>query len=92
MSDDTSVWFDKYPGLAFERRDHGVLWMTINRPDKYNATDAQLHKGLSEVWLDIDADDETSVVVVTGAGRPSPRVVIWNGFRDSPGINGRCWR
>jgi len=69
MSDDTSVWFDKYPGLAFERRDHGVLWMTINRPDKYNATDAQLHKGLSEVWLDIDADDETSVVVVTGAGK-----------------------
>jgi len=34
-----------------------------------NATDAALHKGLSRVWLDIDEDDETKVVVVTGAGK-----------------------
>lgn len=42
--------------------------MTINRPDRMNATDAELHRGLSRVWLDIDEDPEVRVVVVTGAG------------------------
>lgn len=57
-----------YPGLKFELKDHGILWMTINRPDRMNATDAELHRGLSRVWLDIDEDPEVRVVVVTGAG------------------------
>ena len=34
MADD---WFEKYSGLAFERREHGVLWITIDRPDAFNA-------------------------------------------------------
>lgn len=66
MADD---WFDSYPGLKFERRDNGVLWMTISRPEAFNATDAELHLGLSRVWRDIDDDDETRVVVVTGEGK-----------------------
>ena len=66
MSDD---WFAKYPGLEFERREHGILLMTINRPDRMNATDAHLHRQLSRVWLDIDDDDAVRVVVVTGKGK-----------------------
>ena len=66
MADD---WFKKYPGLAFERRDAGVLLMTIDRPEAMNATNAELHNHLSRVWLDIDDDTDTSVVVVTGAGK-----------------------
>ncbi len=61
-------WFDKYPGLLFERLDHGILRMTINRPEQKNATDAPLHRALSRVWLDIDDDPAVRVVVVTGAG------------------------
>ncbi len=57
-----------YPGLHFDLRAHGILWMTINRPDRMNATDAELHRGLSRVWLDIDEDPDVRVVVVTGAG------------------------
>lgn len=66
MTDD---WFAKYPGLEFERKEHGILLMTINRPDHMNATDASLHRALSRVWLDIDDDDATRVVVVTGKGK-----------------------
>jgi enoyl-CoA hydratase/carnithine racemase len=66
MADD---WFGKYKGLEFERKGSGVLLMTINRPEALNATDAQLHNALSRVWLDIDADVDTNVVVVTGAGK-----------------------
>ncbi len=63
------AWFDKYRDLRFERRDNGVLWITINRPEVYNATDAQLHRDLSVIWHDIDADDDTRVVVITGEGK-----------------------
>ena len=63
-----SDWFAKYPGLLFERREPGILLMTINRPEHKNATDAALHKALSRVWLDIDDDPDVRVVVVTGAG------------------------
>jgi enoyl-CoA hydratase len=61
-------WFAGYPGLRFERRDHGVLWMTIDRPEAMNATTAEMHRGLSRVWDDINDDAETRVVVVTGEG------------------------
>ncbi len=66
MADD---WFDKYDGLRFERREHGILWMTIDRPEALNATTASMHYALSRVWDDIDDDAETRVVVVTGAGK-----------------------
>ena len=62
-------YFAKHPDLLFERRDHGILWITINRPDKLNATNPRLHYSLSRVWDDIHDDDDTSLVVITGAGR-----------------------
>ncbi|GLZ53911.1 enoyl-CoA hydratase/isomerase family protein [Actinomycetospora sp. NBRC 106378] len=61
--------FDDYGQLLFERRDHGVLLITINNPEKYNATDEQLHGELARVWREVDADPEVRVAVVTGAGR-----------------------
>ncbi len=61
--------YSSYEHLLFERKSDGVLLMTINRPEQLNATDAVLHRNLSRVWADIDADPETRVVVVTGAGR-----------------------
>ena len=61
-------YFEKHPDLLFERRDHGILWVTINRPERMNATDARLHNSLSRIWLDIHDDDDTRVVVITGAG------------------------
>src|SRR5690606_6751045 len=67
-SDMNDAWFKDYPGLLFERLDHGVLRMTINRPAQKNATDPALHRSLSRVWLDIDDDPDVRVVVVTGAG------------------------
>ena len=62
-------WFDAYPHLKFERRPHGVLLITISRPESMNATNAELHKALSRIWRDIDDDDETRVVVITGEGK-----------------------
>lgn len=58
-----------YHQLRFDRRDNGVLLITIDRPEKYNATDEQLHAELARVWNDVAADDDTRVAVVTGAGK-----------------------
>ncbi len=65
----TKEWHKKYQHLLFEEKPHGILLMTINRPEQMNATDAALHNALSRVWLDIDDDPDVRVVVVTGAGR-----------------------
>ena len=61
--------YSAYNHLKFERPSDGVLLVTINRPEKLNATDAALHGQLGEVWKDIDRDPETRVAVITGAGR-----------------------
>jgi enoyl-CoA hydratase len=58
-----------YQQLTFERRENGVLLMTLDRPEKYNAADEAMHSELARVWRDISADPETRVVVVTGAGK-----------------------
>lgn len=59
----------QYEYLLFERKPEGVLWITINRPEKLNATNQKLHNELAYVWRDVDADPETRVAVITGAGK-----------------------
>jgi enoyl-CoA hydratase len=63
------VGFDDYKQLSFDRRDHGVLLITIDRPEKYNAADEQMHTELAKVWTDVDADPSVRVAVITGAGK-----------------------
>jgi enoyl-CoA hydratase len=46
-----------------------VLLITINRPEKYNAADEELHGELARVWNDVAADPDTRVAVITGAGQ-----------------------
>jgi len=61
--------YKDYQHLVFERRPHGVVLVTINRPEVLNATNDRLHWELTQVWLTLDADAEARVAVVTGAGR-----------------------
>ena len=46
-----------------------MLLITIDRPERMNATNDRLHRELAYVWREIDADERTRVAVVTGAGR-----------------------
>ncbi len=55
--------------LAFEDRGHGVLHVRLNRPEVLNAANDALHRSLSDIWIDVDADPAVRVVVVDGAGR-----------------------
>ena len=58
-----------YQHLLFERRPNGVVLVTINRPERMNATNDRLHWELTQVWLTLDADPTARVGVITGAGR-----------------------
>lgn len=61
--------YDDYQHLTFDRAENGILKITINRPDRLNATNKRLHWELSKIWLDVGDDPETRVAVVTGAGK-----------------------
>jgi 2-(1,2-epoxy-1,2-dihydrophenyl)acetyl-CoA isomerase len=54
--------------LIAERRD-GVLYLTMNRPDKLNALSDQMIAGLLEELTRASHDREVGAVVLTGAGR-----------------------
>ncbi|MBO0855149.1 MAG: enoyl-CoA hydratase/isomerase family protein [Nocardia sp.] len=61
--------FSTYEQLSFERLDNGILQITIDRPEKYNAADEGMHAELARVWSDVSADPLTRVAVITGAGK-----------------------
>jgi len=61
--------YSDYEHLLFDLKPNGVLTITINRPEVMNATNARLHWELTQVWDTVAADDDTNVVVVTGAGK-----------------------
>jgi enoyl-CoA hydratase len=61
--------YAEYQHLLFERRPNGVVVITINRPERMNATNDRLHWELTQVWLTLDADPAARVAVITGAGR-----------------------
>jgi enoyl-CoA hydratase len=56
------------PSLLIEERGP-VRIVTINRPDALNAVDADVHRGLANVWRHLAADRDARAVVLTGAGR-----------------------
>ncbi len=55
------------PALLAEKDGH-VLTVTINRPEKKNAVNAEVLCGLSDAWHRLDQDDELRVAILTGAG------------------------
>ena len=48
--------------------DDGVASITINRPERRNALDAEHYQALSEAWQRVRDDTDVRVAVITGAG------------------------
>jgi enoyl-CoA hydratase len=49
-------------------QDGHILTVTINRPNKKNAVNAEVLCGFSDAWHRLDEDDELRVCILTGAG------------------------
>lgn len=58
----------EYQTIILEKRDN-ITTVTLNRPDRLNAINNQLVDELSDALASADRDEETRVVVITGAGR-----------------------
>ena len=56
-----------YNTIRIERED-GVTFVVLNRPEKRNAMSPELHREMSEALDELETEEETKVVVVTGAG------------------------
>jgi E-phenylitaconyl-CoA hydratase len=56
--------------IDFELAD-GIATITINRPERMNAMDAEHYKGLSQAWMRVRDEADIRVAIITGAGDKS---------------------
>lgn len=61
------MMFDDYQRFKFERRER-VLWVTIDA-GPMNAVDFGLHEELAKVFYDVQTDEGSDLIVLTGTGR-----------------------
>lgn len=60
--------FSQYSTLKFKRRGK-VLEITLNTPSNLNAFSVLAHKEFSHVMVDAAVDEESEIIVLTGAGK-----------------------
>ena len=61
--------YARFSRLQIDRPHARVLRVIMNRPEKLNAVDGQMHRELTEIWRAIDSDPNVNAVVLTGAGK-----------------------
>jgi enoyl-CoA hydratase len=47
----------------------GVATITLNRPERLNAIDNEMHQTLEELFVELDKDSRIRAIVITGAGK-----------------------
>ncbi len=50
------------------RKDDGVMWVSLNRPEVRNAINQQMQRELAQLWTGLRYDDDVRCVVLTGEG------------------------
>src|SRR5512143_2671376 len=53
--------------LLYDEKD-GVAWVTLNRPEVYNAFNVQMQRELHDLWHGLRRNDDVRAIVLTGAG------------------------
>jgi enoyl-CoA hydratase len=54
--------------LLIDEAEDGVVLVTLNRPETYNASNHELHKAITDVWPELEKLTGIRAVVLTGAG------------------------
>ena len=60
--------YSRYETLSIDVQDQ-VATVTLNRPERLNAVNPQMHRELEELFGAIGYDDDINAIVLTGAGR-----------------------
>ncbi|MGE0881209.1 MAG: enoyl-CoA hydratase/isomerase family protein [Acidimicrobiia bacterium] len=63
-----SAYEEAFPSLKFSRPESGILEIVLEGPG-LNAVNTAAHAHLADVWLKVDRDPETRVVIIRGAGK-----------------------
>lgn len=85
--------YDSYETITVEIRDH-VGWVTLDRPDAYNAFNPAMEREVHDTWRAFRRDDEVRAVVLTAAGHKAFCVGIdrdegeFTALDDSAGLFG----
>lgn len=58
-----------FPSILADRPVDGVLRLTLNRPERLNALDADGHRQLADIWRVVDRDKEVRAVLLCASGR-----------------------
>ena len=56
--------YSKYQTLKAEALEGGILVVSLNRPDKYNAMNMMMMEELNDLWLKLKRDLDTRVVIL----------------------------
>lgn len=76
------------PVVAIDKPEEFISVITLNRPQKLNAMNAQLMSELTEALAAVGADNETRVVILTGQGRGFCSGLDLDDAGITPNING----
>jgi enoyl-CoA hydratase/carnithine racemase len=78
-----------YDLLQVERDDslYGLVTVRLDRPDKLNALNVQVHDELQHLCTSLETDHEARVVLITGNGRAFSAGAELGSRRQSPPVN-----
>jgi enoyl-CoA hydratase len=65
----THTNYERYKSLKFDRPHPRVIRITLCSQLKLGVMDPDMHRELSQVWRDVDADPTVSSIIVTGEGK-----------------------
>ncbi|MEE1557217.1 MAG: enoyl-CoA hydratase/isomerase family protein, partial [Alphaproteobacteria bacterium] len=54
--------------IEYDKKGH-IAYVTLNRPDKLNAMNQQVHDELAWAWADVRDDPKIRVAILSGNGR-----------------------
>ena len=60
--------YSRYANLTVEKSER-IATLTLNRPDRLNAFNWDMHHELEDVFVDLHNDGDVNAIVLTGAGR-----------------------
>ncbi|MDE2785812.1 MAG: enoyl-CoA hydratase-related protein [Chloroflexota bacterium] len=81
-----------YELILYEaERDSSITRITLNRPDRLNALNDQMQVEIADAVARADADPDTRVVIITGAGRAFCAGGDMNQLGGSSNGNGSGW-
>lgn len=61
--------YSAFPSILCDRPADGVLRLTLNRPERLNALDANGHRELADIWRVVDRDRQTLAVMLCANGK-----------------------